>query len=362
MTQSHAQSALLYIGTYSAGGSNGIYVARMDLKTGALSPAELAAETMHPTFLAIHPNRKWLYSVNEIGNFRGIKSGSLSAFSVNDDGKLTPLNQQASMGGGAAFVAVHPAGNFAFAANYGGGTAAMLPIAEDGTLGEATSTVQHYGSGPNTQRQEKPHPHSINIDPSGKFAIVADLGIDKLMIYRLDLSAGKLISNEPASASVQPGSGPRHIAFDPGGKFAYVVNEMGNTVTAFTWDSDRGIFSDFQTLSTLPAGFNGENTAAEVQMHPSGKFLYASNRGHQSIAIFSVDQATGKLNSLGHQPCGGKHPRNFAIDPTGQFIVCANRETLNLVVFRIDPASGNLKETGVSIDVPSAVCVRFLVR
>jgi 6-phosphogluconolactonase len=361
--KSNMQSIWVYVGTYTWPGtkSQGIYVQKLDLASGALTPAELAAETTHPTFIALHPNGKFLYAANEMGDFRKQKSGAVSAFAIDAaTGKLTLLNQQPSGGPGCCFVSVDGGGKNALVANYGGGSAAVLPIGEDGRLAEPSAIVKHEGKGPNAKRQEAPHAHSVKTDPTGRFALVADLGIDKLMIYRFDAAKGTLVPNDPPAAVLAPGSGPRHFAFSADQRFVYVISELANTVTAYSYDGARGALSEIQTITTLPEGFSRESTTAEVVIHPSGKFLYGSNRGHDSIAIFAVDQATGKLKSLGQVPSGGKNPRNFNIDPSGQWLLCANQNSNNIVVFRIDAGTGALKATGTPAAVPQAVCVKFL--
>jgi 6-phosphogluconolactonase len=243
----------------------------------------------------------------------------------------------------------------------------VLPIAADGKLAPASSIVRHTGSSVDRARQEAPHPHSINLDPAGRFAFVADLGLDKVFVYRFDPAKGTLTANDPPSVSVAPGSGPRHFAFHPSGKFAYVINEMRSTVTAFNYDAQRGVLAVLatkapDTVSTLPADFKGENTTAEVQVHPSGKFLYGSNRGHDGIAIFAIDPASGSLTALGHESTGGRTPRNFGIDPDGMFLLAANQDSDTIHVFRIDQQTGKLAATGQSIDIPMPVCVKFVKR
>ncbi|HJS09091.1 MAG TPA: lactonase family protein, partial [Pirellulales bacterium] len=244
-------------------------------------------------------------------------------------------------------------------ANYGGGSVAVLPIDKDGRLRPASSFVQHKGSSVNPKRQEAPHAHSINVDPAGAFAVVADLGLDKVLVYRFDAAAGTLTANDPPHATVSPGAGPRHFAFHPSGRFAYVINEMNSTVTAFAYDAKKGTLSEIDTKSTLPGPQQG-NSTAEVQVHPSGKFLYGSNRGHNSLAIFRIDEKTGALTAAGHQLTGGRTPRNFGIDPTGKFVLAANQGSDSVVVFRVDQETGKLEETGQSIKVPTPVCVKFL--
>jgi 6-phosphogluconolactonase len=245
-------------------------------------------------------------------------------------------------------------------ANYGGGSVAVLPITADGKLAEATSFVQHKGSSADQARQSAPHGHSINLDAAGRFAFAADLGLDQVLVYQFDPSKGELKPHDPPFASVKPGSGPRHFAFHPSGQFAYVINELANTVTAFRYDPQQGVLKEVQTISTLPEDFKGKSYTAEVVVHPRGKFLYGSNRGHDSIAIFAIDAASGRLTPQGHEPTQGKTPRNFNIDPSGAFLLAANQNSGTIVVFRIDPATGKLKPTSQSVEVPAPVCIKFL--
>ena len=358
--QANLKAMRVYVGTYTGPKSKGIYMLRLDLATGALGAPEVAGETTSPSFLAIHPTRRFMYAVSEVWGPAGKAGGAVSAFAVAPDtGVLTFLNKQSSGGVGPCFVAVDKEGRNALAANYGSGAVCVLPIGQDGRLAEATAVIQHKGSGPNAKRQSGPHAHSINLDPTGRFAPAADLGLDKILIYKFDAAKGTLEPNDPPSASVAPGAGPRHLAFHPGGRFAYVINEMGGTVTAFAWDGARGTLSELQTVSTLPPDFRGENSTAEVQVHPSGRFLYGSNRGHDSIAVFAIAD-DGRLKPLGHQPTQGKNPRNFGIDPTGTWLLAANQNSDSIVVFRIDPQTGGLRPTGQAVSVPSPVCVKFV--
>ncbi|MBI4582149.1 MAG: lactonase family protein [Planctomycetes bacterium] len=350
----------VYIGTYTRGESKGIYLFEMEAASGELRPAGVAAETKNPSFLAVHPSRKFLYAVGEISDFAG-KSGAISAFAVEPaSGKLRLLNQQPSGGQGPCHVIVDAAGRNALAANYGSGSAAVLPIGPDGSLGKPSSVVQHEGSGPNPQRQAGPHAHSINLDPAGRYAFVPDLGLDRIFIYRFDAGAGSLARNDPPAAAVAPGAGPRHFAFHPTGGFAYVINELASTITAFVYDAHRGALKELQTIGTLPQGFTEPNTTAEVQVHPSGRFVYGSNRGLDSIAIFSVDAESGRLTAIGHESTRGKTPRNFGIDPAGKWLIAANQGSDTLAVFRIDERTGRLQPTGPTVNVPLPVCVKFV--
>ncbi len=350
---------LVYVGTYTGRGSKGIYTFELDLASGSTSPVTLAAETVNPSFLALHPSHRFLYAVGEVGELGSMKSGAVSAFAVDPQtGKLSFLNQQPSKGANPCHLAVDNQGKYVLVANYGGGSVAVLPIQSDGRLGEATSFVQHEGKSVNPQRQEAPHAHSINLDAANRFAIVADLGLDKLLVYRFDATKGTLTPNDPPFVSVAPGAGPRHFAFHPNGRFAYVINELNSTVTAFRYDASKGILTELQTVTTLAGNFQGNNWTAEVQVHPSGKFLYGSNRGHDSIVIFGVE-ADGKLSLVGHQLTQGKFPRHFGIDPTGSYLLAANQDTDNIVLFRIDPQTGRLHPTGQVVDVPTPVCVKM---
>ena len=359
-SHAHAESVRVYVGTYTGKASKGIYALDLDLATGKLSEPRLAAETTSPSFLAVHPSGKYVYAVNEVPTFNGEKTGSVTAFSVDgSEGKLTQLNAQPSAGTGPCHISLDKEGKFALVANYAGGSVAVLPIEADGKLRAPSSSVRHTGSGPNPQRQKEPHAHSINLDAQNKFAFAADLGLDKILVYRFDATSGKLSPNDPAHATLAPGSGPRHFAFHPTGKFAYANNELTSSVTAFAYDAAKGALSEIHTLSTLPHEVKG-NSTAETVVHPSGKFLYVSNRGHDSVAIFSIDAQSGKLTSVGHQSTGCKTPRNFNIDPTGTFLLAANQSSDSVVVFRIDQTTGALAPSGSTVAIGSPVCVKFV--
>jgi len=353
----------VYVGTYTGGkaGSEGIYLLELDPATGVLTSKGLAGKVVSPSFLAIHPNRKFLYSVNEVGDFGGKPSGAVTAFAIDDaTGTLKQLNQQSSVGSGPCHLTVDATGKNVLVANYGSGSVAVLPIADDGSLKPASCFIQHTGKGADPSRQESPHAHSINLDAANKFAFAADLGLDKVFIYAFDPVAGTLTPNATPFGKVAPKSGPRHFAFHPRGKFAYVINEMGNTVTAFAYDPAAGSLDEIQSISTLPADFNGTSYTADVQVHPSGKFLYGSNRGHDSIAAFAIDEKTGKLTFLEAESTRGKNPRNFAMDPTGAFLFAENQDTDSIVAFKIDQATGKLEPTGAKIAVPMPVCIKMI--
>lgn len=348
---------LVYIGTYSRRGSKGIYVYRMDAKSGTLTPVgDSAGSVENPSFLALHPGGKFLYAACESGG------GSVAAFALDaTTGLPTLLNQQSAQGSGTCYVSVDHHGKTVMAANYGGGSVTALPIAPDGKLLPATAAIQHKGPSQvdPKKRQQDPHAHSINPDAKDRFAVAADLGLDKLLVYRLDSAKGTLTPNDPPSVATKPGAGPRHFAFHPNGKLGFVINELNSTVTSYRYDDSRGTLTEVQTLSTLPEGFTGPNSTAEVAVHPSGKFLYGSNRGHDSLAVFAIDSSSGKLQAIGHTPTQGKTPRNFGITPTGDFLIAAHQDTDNLVIFRIDTRTGRLTPTGQVVEIPVPVCVRF---
>ena len=360
-SSSKAGALLVYFGTYTGAKSKGIYVARLDVATGKLSTPELAAETKNPSFLAIHPGHRFLYAVGEVADFGGKRAGAVSALAIEPQtGKLTLLNQQSSGGDGPCHLVVDKAGKNVLVANYGGGRIEALPIQPDGRLSEASTFIQHHGSSVNAQRQKEPHAHSINLDAANRFAVTADLGLDKVFVYKFDSTKGTLVPNDPPSTSVKPGSGPRHFAFHPSGRYAYVINEILCTVTAFDYDAEHGTLKEIQTIPTLPGEVKQGYSTAEVQVHSSGKFLYGSNRGHDTIVVYGIDEKTGKLTYVENEPTLGKVPRNFGIDPTGQFLLAANQNSDTVAVFRIDPKTGALTATGQIIEVPAPVCVRFL--
>lgn len=352
-----AREHLVYVGTYNGPESKGIYAWRFDDSTGALTALGLAAESSQPSFLARHPNGRFLYSVNESGG----REGKVSAFAIDRaTGRLTLVNAVSSRGAGPCHLTIDRAGRNVLVANYGSGSVAVLPVSADGRLGEATAFVQHEGSSVNAQRQKGPHAHGVYLSKDERFALCADLGLDKVLVYRFDSSKGTLVPNDPPSAAVAPGSGPRHFAFDPGGKFGWAINEMGNTITGFEWDGARGVLREIETLKTLPADFAGESYTAEIFVHPSGRFLYGSNRGHDSLAVFTVSPGTGRLSLLQHVPTEGSWPRGFGIDPAGKWLLAANQKGNNVVLFRIDPKTGRLAPTGSSLRVGSPVCIVFV--
>ena len=354
-------SYLLYVGTYTEKDSKGIDAYRFDAASTKLTPLGLAAETTNPSFLAIDPSGRFLYAVNEVQNYKGASSGAVSSFGIDQqNAKLSPLNEVPSRGADPCYITFDKTGKFALIANYTGGSVAVFPVRPNGDIGESSAFVQHTGSSINKERQAGPHAHWIETTPDNRFAIAVDLGLDKLLVYRFDATKGSLTPNDPPYASLDPGAGPRHLAFHPNGKLAYVVNELQSTITAFTYDPSRGTLQKLNTISTLPKNFTGVNDTAEIHVHPSGKFLYASNRGHDSIALFSIDGRTGALTLVDHFPTQGKTPRDFDIDPTGKFLFVANQGTNNIVVFRIDLNNGKLTPTGQILQVPSPVCLKFV--
>jgi 6-phosphogluconolactonase len=343
----------VYVGTYT-GKSKGIYQTQLNLSTGELSAPALAVTTNNPSFLAIHPSQRFLYAVNE-------SDGKVSAFAINSDtGALTLLNQQSSRGAAPAHLVVDRTGKNLLVANYSGGSVAVLPIGEDGRLATATGYIKHTGKSVDRSRQEAPHAHGIAMDVENQHAYVADLGLDKILIYDFNAAKGLLAPNVIPSADVPPGSGPRHFAFHPAGGFAYAINELKSTVTTFRHDPETGALDALQTLSTLPSDYKKSNSTAELVVHPSGKFLYGSNRGHNSIALFTIDEETGLLTAMGHTPTEGKTPRNFTVDPTGKYLLAANQESSSVVVFRIEAGTGQLAPTGIVVEVANPVCVVVL--
>ena len=355
-----ARELAFYVGTYTSGRSEGIYRYRLSLSDGGLRHEGTARGVVNPSFLALGPRGRHLYAVNEVEEFGGKPSGAVSAFAVDPrTGDLRLLNQQPSMGGAPCYLTVDRAGRFVLVANYVGGNVAVLPVRRDGSLGAATDVRQHEGSGADPERQGGPHAHCVLLDRANRYAFAADLGIDRVMVYRFDARAGKLAAGAAPWAAVRAGAGPRHFTFHPDGRHAYVINELDSTLTVFRYDAARGALTEVQTTGTLPPGFSGKSYCADVHVSPSGRFLYGSNRGHDSIVVFAVDAATGRLTPVQHEPTRGSFPRNFAIDPTGAFLLVANQRSDNIVTFRIDPSRGTLRPAGRAAEVPSPVCLKF---
>ncbi len=355
--QTPNQKFLLFVGTYTEKtDSKGIYAFDFDSSTGKLTPRGLAAETPNPSWLVIHPNGKFAYAANESG-----KQSAISAFSIDSkSAKLTLLNQLSALGEDPCYLSFDKTGKYLFVANYTSGNVVVFPILPDGRLGEHTAVIKDAGTlGPNKERQEGPHAHWIESSPDNRFVFVADLGLDAILSYRFNATKGMLTPNKPFFRPLAAGAGPRHAAFSPDGDYYYVLSEIDSTVTTFAYAPDHGVFGYLGVVPMLPINFEGRNEAAEIVIHPSGKWLFASNRGKDSIAIFSVVPATGKLKAAGDYSTGGKEPRHFAIDPTGQFLLAENQNSNSIVVFRIDPATGALSQVSSVKEVPSPVCLAF---
>ncbi|HEY8291124.1 MAG TPA: lactonase family protein [Thermomicrobiales bacterium] len=363
----------IFIGTYTEsamhGQAEGIYVYRMDSSSGALTHVRTIAGVVNPSFLAIDPARRHLFAVNETERHDGQPGGGVSAFALDAAvGNLTPRNTRPTRGTFPAHLTVDPTGAYVLVANYGSGNVAVYPLAEGDDLGAMSDLVQNTGSGPNKDRQAGPHAHMITFDPSGRYALLVDLGIDKTLVYRLDTAKGTLNAHDIATdggateqscGRAAPGAGPRHIAFHPTNRYAYVINELSSTIDAFGWDAARGTLAHFQTIATQPPDATGANSGAEIAVHLSGRFLYGSNRGHNTIALFAIDQTSGELTARGHEPTQGKNPRSFTLDPTGAFLLVANQDSDNVVTFRIDQTSGTLSATGSIAQIPTPVCLLF---
>ena len=355
-----ARELLVYVGTYTSGKSVGIYLYRLDLGDGSLKHAGTTEGVVNPSYLTIDRARRRLYAVNEVEEFEGAPGGAVSAFEIEPKtGALRFINRRRSMGGAPCYVTLSDSGRFLLVANYMGGNVAVLPVLKDGSLGEATDVEQFKGSGPNRERQEAPHAHFVMLDRANAHAYACDLGTDKVMGYRFDRRTGRLTPNAQPSVSLKPGAGPRHMDFHPDGRAAYVLNELDATVTAFALDPRSGTLKELETVATLPPDFKEPNTSADIHVSPNGKFLYCSNRGHDSIASFRIDPGTHRLTLVGHTPTGGKSPRNFAIDPTGAFLLAANQKSETVVTFRIDPQSGALNPTGHRAEIPAPVCLKL---
>lgn len=369
-----ARASFLYIGAYTEpamhGKAVGISVYRMDPSSGVLTHIRTVADVVNPSFLAFDTaTRRSLYAVNETERHDGQPGGGASAFALDADaGDLTPLNQQPTRGTFPAHLTVDPSGRYLLVANYGSGNVAVYPIGAGGDLGAMSDLVQTTGSGPNTARQAGPHAHMITFDPSRRFALLVNLGIDKTLVYRLDTETGKLTTHdivtdsgvtEQSCGQAAPGAGPRHIAFHPTNRYAYVINELDSTIDAFAWDATRGTLAHLQTISLRPADFTGTSSGAEIVVHPSGMFLYGSVRAYNGIAIFAIDAANGRLTARGHTPTQGKNPRSITLDPAGLFLLAANQDSDNVVTFRIDQSTGALTATGAITHTPSPVCLLF---
>ncbi len=353
------EEMLVYVGTYTTGASEGIHIYRMNSASGALELAGKVTGVDNPSFLAVDRQHRHLYAVNEVAEFAGRPTGAVSAFSIDPrTGTLRRLNQRSSQGPGPCHLGVDRTGHHVLVANYSGGSVSVLPVDDAGQLGEATDFIQHHGAGINPERPAEPHAHSITLDPANRYAFVADLGLDRVMIYRFDATLGKLEPADDPWVEIKAGAGPRHFDFHPGGGYAYLINELDSTIVAFAYDGTSGTLREVQTAPALPRDYGGTSHCADIHVSPSGRFLYGSNRGHDSIVAFRIDEATGRLTYLGHEPTQGENPRGFAIDPTGEFLLVANQDTDTIVTFRIDRETGRLMPTGHVARVPTPACLK----
>ena len=358
-THVRAQELIVYVGTYTTGESVGIYLYRLNLVEGSLRRDGVTGGVNNPSYLTLDRARRMLYAVEETEEFEGEKSGAVSSFALDGrEGWPRFVNRQASKGGAPCYIIADAAGRFVLVANYVGGNVSVLPVSKRG-LGKATDVEQDSGSGPNRARQEGPHAHCVVLDPSNRHAYACDLGTDKVMIYNFDARRGALTPGAQPFVNLKPGAGPRHLTFDRAGRRVYVLNELDSTVTAFARTQATGALRELKTYPMLPADFKGENTGADIHLTPDGRFLYCSNRGHDSIALFRVNARTGQLTHAGHTPTGGKTPRNFAVDPSGRFLLVANQKSDSIVTFRIDQKTGELTPTGHTTQVPSPVCLKL---
>jgi 6-phosphogluconolactonase len=350
-----AEDMFVYFGSHGSGLHIGFSLAHFDTDTGKLTEPVFLEEAVAPAYFIIRPDGRRLYTCNSS------PGSSVSAYAIDPiTAKLTLLNQQPSGGGDPSYVSLDPSGRYLMVANFLGGSVAVFALRPDGSIGRRTAFIQHVGASLDPKDPRHAHAHSIRFDPSHRFALLADLGLDKIFVYRLDPKTGALTPSDPPFASVAPGSGPRHTAFDPRGRNVYTINQTANSIVRFGWDSDRGALTQFETVSTLPESFKGENTGAEILMHPSGRFLYATNRGNNSVAVFSVQTDTGRLTPIQHISTQGKTPRNAEFDPTGKWLLVSNQDSNNAVVFRINQSTGQLTENGGPVPVPAPFCERFL--
>jgi 6-phosphogluconolactonase len=358
---SAASDDLVFFGTHAVGPGRGLSVAHFDSETGLLTKPQLVAEAAAPAFFVLHPDGRHLYACNSNDFARGFTGETISAFSIDPQtGQLTFINQQSSGGADPSYITLDATNRYVLNANYKGGSVAAIKLNPDGSLGERTATIQHEGRGVDPKRQTQPYAHSVRLDPTNRFALVADLGLDKLFVYRLNAQDGSLTPNDPPFAKVTPGAGPRHLAFHPKGRYVYLINEMASTIVAFAWDSKRGALTERQTLSTLPEGFQGTSHCAEILVHPNGKYVYGSNRGHDSLAVFAIDPPTGQLRLIEHVPTQGRSPRNFAFDPSARWIIVTNHGSDNAMVFRVDRKTGRLTPQGQPVDIVNPFGIGFL--
>jgi len=355
-----AKQGVVYVGSYTAENSAGINVYSLDLKTGRMNILQTVDGLKNPSFLTVDARQRRLYAVFETNDYLGANQGAVGAFAIDQrKWTLSLLNQQPSQGAHPCHLAVDPQGELVAVANYSGGNIILAPISHDGSLLPATFLAQHSGSGPNQSRQQEAHAHSVTFSPEGSFLLAADLGIDKIMSYLVDRENKQLVPSDPPFTATAPGAGPRHLTFSADGKYVYVINELNSTISAYHYHAQSGALSEFQTVSSLPLEFKGSNTCADIHITPNGQFLYGSNRGHDSLAIFKINRQSGELTPLGHSSCGGKTPRNFAVDPSGKFLLAANQNSNNVVVFRINRRDGSLNAVH-EINVSMPVCVKII--
>ena len=352
---------MLYVGTYAKPDAESIFGYRLNPETGELTPAFAAKAGENPSFLVLDAQRRYLYAVNEVTNYKGMKSGAISAFAIDQKtGNLTLLNQQPTNGGAPCYVKLDQTGKFLLVANYVGGNVCVFPVLPNNEVGIASDMDQHIGSGRNKKRQEAPHAHCIVPAPDNKFAFAVDLGVDRIYGYQLDVKTGKLTSNKTPAFRSKAGSGPRHLTFHPNGRYAYLIHELNSTMTALAYDDEKGTFKAINTVSTLPEEFTGENYCADVHVSADGKFLYGSNRGHNSIVVYAIDPESGKIELVQHVDTQGEWPRNFTIDPTGQILLVANQTSNNIATYRVDSQTGKLTPTGVVVEAMSPVCLQVV--
>jgi 6-phosphogluconolactonase len=363
---------LVFVGTYTdpilfgtgkvlEGKGEGIYVYKMNSASGAMELINKKTGVTNPSYLSFEPARRWLYAVNELKVFEGDPTGTISAFAVDTQtGGLKFLNRKPTRGTDPCHLTVDKTGSFVLLSNFMSGSVSVLPILDDGRLGDPSAFIQHHGSSVDPNRQQGPHAHAVTLDESNRYAFVPDLGIDRVMVYNFDASRGRLGPDPIIQVPVKPGAGPRHMVFHPNGVWAFLINELNSTIVAFLYKPDSGELTEIQTASTLPPDFNGESTCADIHISPSGMFVYGSNRGHDSIVIYKIDPHSGKLNYIAHESTRGHTPRNFAIDPSGTFLLVANQDSDTIVTFRIDPLTGDLQSTGQVTRVPTPVCIKMI--
>jgi 6-phosphogluconolactonase len=351
---------LVFVGSYTGAASKGISAFRFDDRTGTLTPVGLAAETRNPSFLTASADGRFLFAVNEYAMSNGDRTGAVTSFAIDRaTGMLTKLSEQPSRGSDPCHLMLDRTGRYLAVANYTSGTFAVFPVGTDGRLGPAGTVFTNEGSGPNRARQAGPHAHDVLFDARNRFLLGADLGLDRVFVYRFDAATGRVTPNDPPSGSVAPGAGPRHLAFHPNGRFLFAIDELASTITSFTWDGERGRLGRLGSVSTLPADFHGQSATAEIAVHPNGRFLYGSNRGHDSIAVFDI-AANGSLTPVEFQPTRGRTPRHFTLDPAGRWLIAANQDSNSLAIFAVDQTTGKLTPSGPLVSSGAPVCVLFL--